>query len=410
MKNLKLLLYGFGTVGKGFIQQFLNNPLNGVKCMGIIVKNPEKHSYKPFPMEGYGSENEKKWSEKADIIVECTNDFEGGTQIIQKSLEKNKVVVTASKKVLAENLHQWDNHLKENKNLLFEAAAAASIPIFRTLNQHFFNEKIFKIEGILNGTTNYILTKMEKSNLDYSTALSESQKLGYAEVQPYLDVSGWDAAYKLMLLTYMAYGQIVTKENVWVEGIQNIRFSDIYVAKACGLRIKLIATVCLHEQSMIIQVVPQFVNKDSLFYSVNEANNGILINYENAETQFYYGKGAGSKATGSAMFNDINFYLNYNKGYQLPIKKIHSLSIVHLEDFFYTNLSNHYHYFIHHFKNSIEIVHQDIANQSIIVKSTLMNLLKIKYQEELPIQIIKIGNENDLHKILTRKQYANFLL
>lgn len=410
MKNYKLLLYGFGTVGKGFIQQLLNNLFKEIECIGIIVKNPEKHSFQPFPIYAYDSKEEKDLFKQADIIVECTNDFEGGTQIIQKALEKNKVVVTASKKVLAENLHRWDSHLKENKNLLFEAAVAASIPIFRILNQHFFNEKIFKIEGILNGTSNYILTKIEKANLDYSAVLSESQKLGYAEVQPYLDVSGWDAAYKLMLLTYMAYGQIVTKENVLVEGIQNIRFSDIYIAKACNLRIKLIATVCLYEQSMIIQVVPQFVNKDSLFYAVNEANNGILINYENAETQFYYGKGAGSKATGSAIFNDVNFYLNYYKGYQPPIEKIHSLSIAHLEEFFYISLSNHYHYFIQRFKNSLKILHQDIDNQYIIVKSSLKNLLKIKHEEELPIQIIKIGNENDLHKIFTRKQYANFLL
>lgn len=411
MKKFKLLLYGFGTVGKGFINQLLSAPLDTIDCIGIIVKNPEKHIDKPFPIYSYHSKQEKELFEKADIIVECTNDFEAGIQIIESALIANKVIISASKKVLAEKLALWHNYLASYQGaLLFEAAAAASIPIFRILNHHFFSENISKIQGILNGTSNYILSQMENHNLDYQEALHQAQNLGYAEIDPFLDVSGWDAAYKLILLTYMGYGQIVTLKDILIEGIQNIRYSDIFLAKECNWRIKLIANASLYEQSLVLQVIPQFVDTDSCFYFVEGANNGIFVNYTNAETQFYYGQGAGSKATGSAIFNDMNFYLNFNKGYQAPQLKISSSLTVHFDEFFYIALSHQDYSIIQYLKNFTKVIYQDVVNQSIIVKSTLKNLLKIKQEYKLPIQIIKIANEKNLHKILTRRQYANLLL
>lgn len=411
MKKKNLLLYGFGTVGKGFLNQLLENPIRSIECIGIIVKNPNKHEYKPLPMFAYASEQEKNLFVQADIVIECTNDYEGGIQIIQSALEQNKVVISASKKILAEKLELWNDYQKHQKgNLLFEASAAASIPIFRILNHHFKYEKVLKVQGILNGTSNFILSKMENENLDYQTALFQAQSLGYAEIDPFLDVSGWDSAYKLILLTYLSYGFILNKNQVWVHGINNIRFRDIYLAKDCGLKIKLIASSQINNDTFETVVIPQFVDNESYFYHVQEANNGIAIEYEKAGLQFYYGKGAGSNATGSAMFNDLNFYLDFLKGYE-PVNKQTSLSFnnpsVH---YFYLSIHQNFEVFINSFQNSLEIIHQDYVNHTLIVKSDLNNLLKIQSDFSSSFQIIKIENEKILHKILHRKQYSNLLL
>ncbi len=411
MNKKKLLLYGFGTVGKGFLSQFLENPLSNIDCIGIIVKNPNKHEYKPLPMFAYGSKHEKSLFHLADIIIECTNDYEGGIQIIQSALEQNKVVISASKKILAEKLELWNSLQTHQKgNLLFEASAAASIPIFRILNHHFKNEKILSIQAILNGTSNFILSKMENENLDYQSALFQAQSLGYAEIDPYLDVSGWDSAYKLILLTYLSYGLILNKNQVLVHGILHIRFRDIYLAKACGLKIKLLATSQLKNNIIETEVVPHFVENESYFYHVQEANNGIAIEYEKAGLQFYYGKGAGANATGSAMFNDLNFYLDFQKGYEPPIHAQTSSSSIQQSNHYYLSIHQNFEVFLNSFQNSLKIIHQDLVHQTLIVKTDFNHLLKIQSEFSSPLQIIKIEKEKFLHKILQCKQYSNLLL
>lgn len=407
----KLLLYGFGIVGKGFLNHFLESQLQEeIECIGIIVKNPDKHSNLSFQLCKYGSDEEKLLFQKADILIECTNDFEEGVKIIQSALENHKVVISASKKVLAEKLELWKQLLKNTQGvLLFEAAAAASIPIFRILNHHFLNEKVLSIQGILNGTSNFILTKMENDNLDYLSALNLAKNLGYAELNPYLDVSGWDTAYKMILLALLGLGIQISTQSILVEGIQNIRFRDIFLAKECGFKIKLLATCGFIENHLIFEVIPHFIDKNSFFYTVNEANNGIIVNYEKVGEQFYYGKGAGSNATGSAIMGDLSFYLKNFNGYCFN-QNVMPGNLSSSNGFFYLSIHQFFDVFCDTYTNQLDIIHQDPINHNLLVNSSLEFLIKIKNEFLSPIQIIKISNEKILNKILHQKKFSNLLL
>lgn len=399
MSKKKIALYGFGTVGKGFYQIYQDKKSPEFEIIGIIVKNSAKHSPVEVPIYQYGTKEEQTLFSQADIIIECTSNYAEGRDIVLSALKNGKTVISASKKVLAENLNLiLEIQKKHNAKLFYEAAAAASIPVFKILHQHFSHENIRYFKGILNGTCNFILTKMESEGLSYPKALLQAQQLGYAEADPFSDVSGWDTAYKLVLLTYSASGVLLNPHELFIEGIENITFQDIYLAKNNGLRIKLLAHADIEKS--IFFVCPAFVSNE--LAGIDEAWNAIRIEYEYAKSQFYTGRGAGREATGSAIWGDLNVSQN--------IEKIPQKTTLHIQQ------AEYYGYWFIRLNtttlpldfiscNTTEVLTYNKTQNYYIVHASLSGLRELKNKIK-NAQIIQISDENTL-KIFT-KQTASY--
>jgi homoserine dehydrogenase len=212
-------------------------------------------------------------------------------------------------------------HLQEKHkvSLLYEASAGASIPIIRNLEEYYDNELLYSLRGILNGSTNYILTKMHNEGMPYSQALSEAQEKGFAETDPALDVEGWDSKFKLCIITGHAYGLFLEPDRVFHYGINSISEFDIKYAKEKGFKIKLVPYVGkTNENTITSYVLPRFISSDKYLYNVDNEYNGVIAEAAFADKQFFCGKGAGGHATGSAVLSDIsaNSY-----GYRYEYKK-----------------------------------------------------------------------------------------
>jgi len=400
MKKQKILLYGFGTVGKGFYQIYQDKKKPDFELIGIIVKNPAKHVPVEVPIYAYNTENEKTLFLQADVVIECTSNFTEGRDIILNALNQSKTVISASKKALAEYLWEIIRAKEEHKaKLLYEAAAAASIPVFKALYQHFSDEKVRHFKAILNGTCNYILTKMELEGLSYTKALEQAQQLGYAEADPFLDVSGWDTAYKLTLLTFAATGIILNPHQLFIEGIDNITFQDIYLAKNNGLKIKLLATADIEKG--IYFVCPAFVSDE--LANIDEAFNAIKIEYEYAKSQFYTGRGAGKEATGSAVWGDLNISEHIN-----PVS-YKTVSVSNTSDFtayWFIRLNNHTHTDILYSKG-IEIISYNKIQGYYVVEASL-SALRILKEHFSTVQIIQIQNEDILKTFVKQSPAYSF--
>lgn len=390
----KIVLYGLGTVGKGFYHIYQDKKNPAFELTGIIVKNIHKHIHFPahVPVYVYGTKDEQELFSQADIIIECTSHYEEGKNIVFSALKNGKTVISASKKVLAENLAMLIEAQKQYKGKLFyEAAAAASLPIFKILNQHFSHEDIRRFTGILNGTSNFILTKMETEGMSYSKALYQAQQSGYAEADPFLDVSGWDTAYKLVLLTFSASGIILNPHHLFIQGIDTLTFENIYFARNNGLRIKLLASADIAKG--VFFVCPAFVADELAL--VDEAWNAIKIEYEYASTQFYTGKGAGKEATGSAIWGDLNLS-------QHPQKTDAKVPVIaqHISDdygYWFIGLNtpdDHAHIRTH----VQDVLTYNKIQKYCIVYASLTELKNIK-QKLVGIQIIHISHQEILKKL-----------
>jgi homoserine dehydrogenase len=235
-------------------------------------------------------------------------------------MKSGKNVVTANKLMVATHFKELVEMQSRYKvSLLYEASAGASIPIIRNLEEYYDNELLYSLRGILNGTTNYILTKMHNEALPYSQALSQAQEKGFAESDPSLDVEGLDAKYKLCIITGHAYGLFLEPGEVFHYGIKTISKFDIQYAKEKGLKIKLVPYVGRTNENTITSfVLPRFISSDKYLYNVDNEYNGVITEAAFADKQFFCGKGAGGHATGSAVLSDIsaNSY-----GYKYEYKK-----------------------------------------------------------------------------------------
>jgi len=397
MNKKKILLYGFGTVGKGFYHIYQDKKNPAFELIGIIVKNLTKHSPADVPIHAYNTDNEKILFSQADVIIECTSNYGEGRDIILNALENGKTVISASKKVLAENLSEIIQVREKHKaKLLYEAAAAASIPVFKALYQHFSDEKIKNFKAILNGTSNFILTKMEAEGLSYTKALEQAQQLGYAEADPFLDVSGWDTAYKLTLLTFAATGIILNPHQLFIEGIDNLTFQDIYLAKNNGLKIKLLAIADIEKE--IYFVCPAFVSDE--LANIDEAFNAIKIEYEYAKSQFYAGRGAGKEATGSAIWGDLNLSQNILDTHTKPVQKAtltntYGYWFIRLNEPSYTNVL---------YSKVKEILTYNKMQNYYIVHASLFSLQELKKLAP-NTQIIRIEHQETL-KLFTQQSVS----
>ncbi len=235
-------------------------------------------------------------------------------------MKRGKNVVTANKVMVARHFRElFDLQIKHKVSFLYEASAGASIPIIRNLEEYYDNELLHSLRGILNGTTNYVLTKMHNEGIDYAVALKEAQDKGFAESDPTLDVDGWDAKFKLCIITAHAYGLFLEPEEVFHYGISKISKFDIQYAKEKGFKIKLVPYVGKTNVNTITSfVLPRFISADKYLYNVDNEYNGVITEAAFADKQFFSGKGAGGHATGSAVLSDIsaNSY-----GYKYEYKK-----------------------------------------------------------------------------------------
>ncbi|MCW3806454.1 homoserine dehydrogenase [Plebeiibacterium marinum] len=304
-KKLKIGLVGFGVVGQGLYDVLQKSPALDAEILSICVKNKKQRSL-PDGLFCYSADDILN-NPEINLVVELISESEQAYHIVTKALKAGKNVVSANKKMIAENLNELVQLQKENNvSLLYEASACGSIPVIRNLEEYYDNDLLLSVTGILNGSSNYILSKIFDHNKDYSTALKEAQDLGFAEADPSFDVDGFDSLFKLVILTAHSFGTLVNPNDVLNYGISNISDFDIRYAKEKGYKIKLVGQVeKLEENKISLFVLPRLVQRDKYIYNVEDEFNGVVIKGLAYDKQFMFGKGAGGHPTGSAVLSDI---------------------------------------------------------------------------------------------------------
>jgi len=318
-------VFGFGVVGKGLYDALNSSSLTNFSIKTICVKHLEKHvSFKAVPV----TDRPEVILNDPEIntVLELIDDSEAAYRIVKTALENGKNVVSASKKMIAEHLEELiELSQKNNVSLLYEASACGSIPIIRSLEEYYDNDFMESVAGILNGSSNYILSKIYNENSTYEVALKQAQELGFAESNPTFDVDGYDTMYKLIILVLHSYGAIIKPEQVYFSGISKISNCDIRYAKEKGLKIKLVGqAVKLPDGSLTAFVLPRFVTPDKYIYNVENQFNGVVIRGKFYDKQFMFGKGAGGHPTGSAVLSDLTA-LAYNYKYEYKKRKNHKV-------------------------------------------------------------------------------------
>jgi homoserine dehydrogenase len=313
MREIQIGLLGFGTVGSGVIQileqnakDILSRSQTRVSVTKVLVRDLNA----PRAVMGNFTLTDKPedilTDSAIDIVVEVMGGIEPARTYILEALKNGKNVVTANKDLLALHGEELLDAAKEaKKDLYFEASVAGGIPIIAALKQSLAANRISEVLGIINGTTNYILTAMTEQNRNYEEVLKEAQQLGYAEADPSADVDGLDAARKLAILSSIAFNSRVTLQDVYVEGISKITSEDIAYAQELDSTIKLLAIAKYQEDGIEIRVHPAILPKTHPLASVSGVYNAIYIVGDAVGETMFYGRGAGSLPTGSAIVADI---------------------------------------------------------------------------------------------------------
>jgi len=305
-KQLTIGLFGFGVVGEGLYKVLQKTPSLKAKIKRVCIKNPEKK--RNAPAELFTTDADLLLNDpEINVIVEVINESEPAFKIVTTALNNGKDVVSASKKMIAEHLPELlELQEKTGHSLLYESAACASIPVIRNLEEYYDNDLLHSIKAIVNGSTNFILTKIFEDKIDFKQALILAQQLGFAEADPKLDVEGYDAANKWTFLLTHAYGIVAPTSNIVFNGIQNIAAADANFAREKNYEIKLVAQAQKLDNGKVAAfVLPQFVKHDDHLAFVKNEYNGVVIESGFADKQFFYGKGAGSFPTASAVLSDI---------------------------------------------------------------------------------------------------------
>ncbi len=315
MKTFHVGLVGMGTVGMGVAKILLekNSPLREkLDCIpvlkGIADRNPDVKNKLHLPPDVLFTDDAKVLFNNPDIqiIVELIGGLHPAKEIILAALEKGKDVVTANKMLLA--LHGSELFSKARqygKSISFEASVGGGIPIIAALRDGFIANRIESIFGIVNGTTNYILTKMTKEDVKYHDALAEAQKMGYAEKDPTMDVEGIDSSHKLAILARIGFGIDFDYQSIYHEGISTVDLSDIWYAYELGYTLKLLAIAKKVENTIELRVHPTLLPHDHPLSSVQGVFNAICINGSAVGETMLYGRGAGEMPTASAVVADI---------------------------------------------------------------------------------------------------------
>jgi homoserine dehydrogenase len=321
-KNITIGLFGFGCVGQG-LYDVLNHS-QGLKANIEKICVKDKNKKRKIGSEFFTFDREEILKRNnLNVIVELIDNADEAFAIVKDAMNNGVNVVTANKKMLAENFKElYELQTKNNVALIYEGSAGGSIPIIRNLEEYYDNELLSSVRGILNGTCNYILTRMELENKDYNEVLKDAQLNGFAESDPWLDVAGFDTKFKTLLLTVHAFGIVLNPKDIFNTGIQNISYDDILYAKQRGLRIKMLAVSHKVGDKFRVYALPHFVDRNSELYNVNYEYNAVEVEGAYSCKQTFVGKGAGSHPTGSAVLSDISaLTYDYKYGYK-KLKKV----------------------------------------------------------------------------------------
>lgn len=319
--QLTIGLFGFGVVGEGLYKVLQQTPSLKATIKKACIKNYGKKRNAPASLFTT-DRNELLNDRSINVIVEVIDDADAAFEIVTTAMINGKHVVSASKKMIAAHLPELLRLQQQTgRSFLYESAACASIPVIRNLEEYYDYDLLHSIKAIVNGSTNFILTKMFEEGLDFREALLLAQQAGFAESDPSLDIEGYDAVNKWAFLLTHAYGIVERPENILFNGIQNIHATDAIVARSKKQEIKLVAQAQkLKDGRIAAFVLPQFVKQDDPLAFVKNEYNGVVIESGLADKQFFYGKGAGSFPTASAVLSDISA-LRYQ--YKYEYKKLY---------------------------------------------------------------------------------------
>ena len=333
MKNIGIA--GFGTVGQGFFSQ-INKNFKNFKVIQIAVKNvKKKRKINLKNIKVTSKVQELAFNPNIQVLVECIGGSSGAAyKLVKTAIENKKHIITANKALLA--IH--GNELvklaeKNNVSISYEAAIAGGIPIVKTVRENLKYNNISKIYGILNGTCNYILTKMEKEGKDFSLVLKDAQKLGFAELDPTFDIKGIDAAHKITLLSSLAFNVPIKFSSTYIEGVDKVELDDFRFAREFGYKIKLLGIAERKKDSYEQRVHPCLVKEDSEIAKVENELNAVVVIDDMIGKTVLIGPGAGGKPTGAAIVADL---IDLNRGnINLPLgnsisnsKKLKNINIL----------------------------------------------------------------------------------
>ncbi|HKL99829.1 MAG TPA: homoserine dehydrogenase [Mobilitalea sp.] len=309
---INVAVLGYGTIGSGVVEVLNTNGESIDKRAGEKINIKYVLDLREFPGDPVmdilvHDINTILNDPEVNIVVEVMGGIKPAYDFVKEALMKGKSVVTSNKELVAKHGAELLDIAKErNLNFLFEASVGGGIPIIRPLNQSLTADEIVEITGILNGTTNYILSKMSDDAIDFDTALKNAQSMGYAERNPSADVDGHDACRKIAILSSLAFGMQVDFEDIYTEGITKISDVDIKYAKEIGARIKLFATSIRDKDEFVYAMVsPVMIKSNHPLYSVNDVFNGIFVRGNVIGDVMFYGSGAGKLPTASAVVADI---------------------------------------------------------------------------------------------------------
>jgi homoserine dehydrogenase len=323
-------LFGFGVVGKGLYDVLKNTPGLQASIKKVCIKNPGKKRSAAdlsFTTDAAALLED----DSINVIVELIDDAAAAYHIVKSALQKGKAVVTANKKMIAAHFEELYFLQKKHKTaLLYEAACCGSIPIIRNLEEYYDNDMLHCVRGIINGSTNYILTKISEGRLSFAEALLEAQQLGFAESDPSLDVEGQDALNKLIILIAHSFGLAVRPHEILFSGISAIRMEDAAFAKEKNFRIKLVAHASKSANGKLAAfVLPAFIAANDDLYHVQNEFNGLVTESSFADKHTFKGKGAGAFPTAAAVLSDLSA-LGY--GYRYEYKKLGQANDIQLKN------------------------------------------------------------------------------
>lgn len=308
---INIAVLGYGTVGSGVAEVLQTNEETISKKAGQPIKIKYILDLRDFPGDPMEDKIVHDYSiilndPEVQVIVETMGGVHPAFEFTKEALEKGKSVCTSNKELVAKHGAQLLEIAKQTKtNFLFEASVGGGIPIIRPLNQSLTADEIIEITGILNGTTNYILTKMADEGLDFDTVLKDAQEKGYAERNPEADVEGYDACRKIAILTSLVTGKQCNYEDIYTEGITKVTETDIRYAKELDASIKLLGTSKQVDGKIYAMVAPIMIRREHPLYNVNDVFNGIFVKGNMLGDAMFYGKGAGKLPTASAVVADV---------------------------------------------------------------------------------------------------------
>ncbi len=322
MNEIRIGLFGFGVVGQGIYQVIRRATNAHASIERICVRNLAKpRAVEVAPSLLTDDPASILDDPNINLIVEVVDDPEASYRFVTEAIRRGIPVVSGSKAMIARHLPELiELQRKHSTALLYDASSCGSIPVIRNLEEYYDNDLLLEVKGILNGSSNYILSRVFDHGEPYDNALTRAQQLGFAESDPSFDIEGFDSLFKLIIITVHALGVYISPEKIFTYGISSISDSDIRYAREKSMKIKLVAQVVkVSADRFTMFVMPEFVTPSRYIYSVDDEYNGVVIRGECYDRQFMFGKGAGSLPTASSILSDV---MARRHGYRYEYKKM----------------------------------------------------------------------------------------